>query len=129
MSCRVRQAPSRTQPPRGSLTTLLGISKNGTDTATESLPALLQGLAAKHWHDVALEVTVRDYTRFGGPEDTPAIEQPGPCYTTRAMTIAHIAMYDAFVTLTGDKEPYGSYNCIPAFSGGAPPALSDSTYS
>ena len=66
------------------------------------------------WHQVILEMQLRDYSRRGpdGNEADPDVlppENPGPCYASRAMAIAHLAMYDAYVGVTGDGMTYQTF--------------------
>ena len=63
------------------------------------------------WHQIALDLQLADYSRTGGNgEEVMAPENPGPCYTSRALAITHMAMYDAFVAISGDAPTYLTYN-------------------
>ena len=87
-----------------------------TSSPKSDMPAahdadLQLGVAAQFWHDTGLQVTLRDYTRADmEPTTKPPTEQPGPCYTTRALAIVHLAMYDAYAIATGNATPYGEYS-------------------
>lgn len=39
-----------------------------------------------------------------------APENPGPCYTSRAFAMTHIALYDAYVGITGEGATYHEYS-------------------
>lgn len=61
------------------------------------------------WNDVANETTRVDYSTVD-PTITPNPEQAGPTRTSRALAIAHWAMYDAYIGVsggTGWKSSYG----------------------
>ena len=62
-----------------------------------------------YWHDVTLNTHLRDYSKavLGLEDDTPT--QPGPSYTARAMTMAHLALYDGLVGITGEGRTYMEY--------------------
>jgi hypothetical protein len=63
------------------------------------------------WHNVATDAQRQDYSA------TPHVpEQPGPCYTARAMAIVHVAMHDAYIGVTKEDTTYLSYSDIPAFT-------------
>jgi hypothetical protein len=68
--------------------------------------------AAIYWNTIATEAQRQDYS-YAAPT---APEQPGPCYTARAMAIVHIAMHDAFISVTKEGETYLTYDNVPAFS-------------
>ncbi|WNZ24570.1 phosphatase PAP2 family protein [Leptolyngbya sp. NK1-12] len=57
--------------------------------------------AILYWNDVALEAVARDHTGSPAP-----LEQGGPTRTARALAIVHLAMYDAFNSITGSYTPY-----------------------
>ena len=53
------------------------------------------------WNEIALDAVVDDHSgTFGAPE------QGGPTRTSRALAIAHIAVYDAVNAIVGGHEPY-----------------------
>jgi hypothetical protein len=70
--------------------------------------------AVRFWHQIALDAHVRDYSR---PDQT--IEQPGPCFTSRAFAMLHIAIYDAVAGATREGETYYEYCSLPTFNNGA----------
>ena len=57
----------------------------------------VQARAARFWHAYAVRVTLLDFSKPGFATPT----QPAPTYSSRAMAIVHLAMYDAFVTIAG----------------------------
>lgn len=63
-----------------------------------------------YWHGIILDTHLGDYSRTD-PEGNEAMspENPGPCYTSRAFAMAHIAMYDAYVGVTGEGNTYLDY--------------------
>jgi hypothetical protein len=67
----------------------------------------------KFWHSVVLDTHLKDFSGSGTPQ------QPGPTYTTRAMAMAHVAMYDAYVGMTKDAATYYSYPNIPTVTEGS----------
>lgn len=77
------------------------------------------------WHQLVLDLQLADYSRVNsdGVEDTIIDpENPGPCYASRAMAMVHLAMYDAFVGVTGDAATYLLYadaDLPPAIPGAA----------
>ncbi len=64
------------------------------------------------WNEVALESTRLDFSRDGLPP-----EQPGPTWTSRALAIVHLAMYDAWIGVMGGGPTYLAYENAPAPSG------------
>lgn len=71
-----------------------------------------------YWHDVALKTHQRDYSKraLGRADERPT--QPGPAYSARAMTMVHLAMYDAYTGITGEGTTYLTYTPPqPHFSG------------
>ena len=63
------------------------------------------------WHQIALDLQLADYSRTeDSGQEVMAPENPGPCYTSRAFAITHLAMYDAYVGITGDDSTYLTYN-------------------
>jgi hypothetical protein len=64
------------------------------------------------WHGIASDAQLQDYSHAAPT----APEQPGPCYTSRAMAIVHVAMHDAYVSVTKESETYLAYDHVPTFS-------------
>lgn len=63
------------------------------------------------WHQLILDLQLADYSRVDENEtEVTAPENPGPCYSSRAMAIAHLAMYDAYVGVTGEGRTYLEYS-------------------
>ena len=62
---------------------------------------------AFYWHNASLTISQNDY-RLRNPSrtDLPEPEQPGPGYATRAQTIVHLAMHDAFLGVYKHDKPY-----------------------
>jgi hypothetical protein len=62
------------------------------------------------WHQLVLDLQLADYSRVGvDGKEVRAPENPGPAYASRALAIAHLAMYDAYVGVTRDDETYLKY--------------------
>lgn len=63
-----------------------------------------------YWHDLALLMHQRDYSKrdLGRADESPT--QPGPAYSSRALTIVHLAMYDALAGITGEGDTYLTYS-------------------
>ncbi len=66
-----------------------------------------------YWNDVSLEANRVSHTN--GQD-----EQTGPTLSSRALAIAHLAMYDAFVGVSGGLTPY-----LPGLPAPVPPASVD----
>ena len=63
--------------------------------------------AVAFWHQLVLDLQLADYSRTNAAGDElSAPENPGPCYSSRAMAMVHLAMYDAYVGVTGDADTY-----------------------
>ena len=95
----------RKNPPRNpELNLLFGFLQDA-----DAVQAGLQTVVS-YWHDVALKTHLRDYSKaaLGFEDDSPT--QPGPAYTARAITIAHLALYDGLVGITGEGGTYMTYN-------------------
>lgn len=60
-----------------------------------------------HWNQIALEAVKTDFST-SDPTIDPSPEQGGPTGTSRALAIVHLAMYDAYVGITGGQT-YLSY--------------------
>jgi hypothetical protein len=69
----------------------------------------------RYWHEVAIAISLRDYSIIGPGFPV----QPGPTYTTRAVAIAHLALYDALVGITRQEKTYLTYDALPVVPGGA----------
>ena len=61
--------------------------------------------AAFYWHNSSLTISQNDY-RLNEETNEPDPEQPGPGYATRAQTIVHLAMHDAFLGVYKHGKPY-----------------------
>lgn len=68
-----------------------------------------------HWHKVALDAALQDFSTTTPEGEMASPEQPVATYQSRAMAIAHIAIYDAYVAVTGDAEPYSTLCDVPEF--------------
>ena len=55
--------------------------------------------AILYWNDVSLEANLVSHTNMKN-------EQTGPTLSSRALAIVHLAMYDAFVGVSGSLTPY-----------------------
>ena len=52
------------------------------------------------WNQVALDACKTDFSS-ATPADDPTPQQPGPTYSSRALAIIHLAMYDSYAAVTG----------------------------
>ena len=66
------------------------------------------------WNQVALDASKADFSS-PTPADDPAPQQPGPTYSSRALAIVHLAMYDAYAAITGSAT-YLTYGTVPGIS-------------
>jgi hypothetical protein len=65
------------------------------------------------WHQLVLDLQLADYSRVGADgNEVRAPENPGPAYASRALAIAHLAMYDAYVGVTRDAATYLTYKRV-----------------
>ena len=60
----------------------------------------------RYWNEVALDTTGLDHTPVVPGETRVFGEQFGPCRASRAMAIAHIAMFDALNAINGGDQSY-----------------------
>jgi hypothetical protein len=61
------------------------------------------------WHQVVQDIHLADYSRFvDNKVEAPTF--PGPVYDARALAIVYLAMYDAYVGVTGDAATYLKYS-------------------
>jgi hypothetical protein len=63
-----------------------------------------------YWHSIALTMHQRDYSRTELNKPLTDPTQPGPCYTTRAMAMVHLAIYDGLVGATQENPTYLDYD-------------------
>ncbi len=73
----------------------------------------------RYWNEVAIDTSGLDHTPVAPGETRLFGEQFGPCRASRAMAIAHIAMFDALDAINGGDQ---SYTNIPPAPRG-PPAM------
>ena len=60
----------------------------------------------RHWNEIALIANALDHTPVAPGEDRDFGEQLGPCRTSRALAIVHIAIFDAVNAIAGGYESY-----------------------
>jgi hypothetical protein len=61
-------------------------------------------LTAKFWRKVCNANLLQDYVKVLGSDNKPlSPETPGPAFTTRAIAIQYLAMYDAYAGINGLK--------------------------
>lgn len=65
------------------------------------------------WNQIAIDATGRDHRPVAPGEDRVFGHQIGPCRSSRAMAIAHIAMYDALVSITGGYQTISPLSAMP----------------
>lgn len=70
-------------------------------------------------HQRALQAHVDDYSNRDANGD-PIISTPGPVYVARAFAMIHVAMYDAFVGISGNAPTYLPYDSLPTVPASAP---------
>ena len=68
------------------------------------------------WNQMAIDATGRDHKPVAPGENRIFGHQLGPCRASRAMAIAHIAIYDALVSITGGYQTISSLSVMPAIS-------------
>jgi hypothetical protein len=61
------------------------------------------------WHQVIQDLQLADYSRTKDGVEVNAPQTPGPTYAARALGIAHITMYDAYVGVTAEAATYLKY--------------------
>jgi hypothetical protein len=59
-----------------------------------------------YWNQIALNASGLDHTRVATGENRVFGEQLGPCRSSRAMAIVHIAMFDAVNAIAGQYQSY-----------------------
>lgn len=78
------------------------------------------------WNQVALDAVARDHT--GNPVGAaPSPDQGGPTRTARALAIVHLAMYDAFNSITGTNATYQPVP-VPAAGASVDAAIGEAAY-
>jgi len=60
----------------------------------------------RHWNEIALIANALDHTPVVHGEDRVFGEQLGPCRTSRALAIVHIAIFDAVNAIAGGYKSY-----------------------
>ena len=66
------------------------------------------------WNQMAIDATGRDHKPVAAGENRIFGHQLGPCRSSRAMAIAHIAIYDALVSITGGYQTISNLRAMPA---------------
>jgi hypothetical protein len=61
-----------------------------------------------HWNQIALDAVKTDFST-SSPAIDPSPQQGGPTRTSRALAIVHLAMYDAYMGITGEGGTYLQY--------------------
>lgn len=83
--------------------------------------------AILYWNEVSLETVAADHT--GSPVGgMPQSDQGGPTRTARALAIVHLAMYDAFNSITPTYAPYLSSLPVPAPGASVNAAVGEAAY-
>jgi hypothetical protein len=62
--------------------------------------------SVRHWNEIALIANALDHTPVAPGEDRAFGEQLGPCRTSRALAIVHIAIFDTVTAITGGYKSY-----------------------
>jgi hypothetical protein len=60
-------------------------------------------ITAQFWRNVNNANLLQDYVKVSGPNGPLPPETPGPAFTTRAIAIQYLAMYDAYAGINGLK--------------------------
>ncbi|HVR36550.1 MAG TPA: vanadium-dependent haloperoxidase [Methylomirabilota bacterium] len=76
---------------------VLGIVANGASASTQTL---------LRWNRIAVDASGLDHTPVAPGEDRVFGEQLGPCRSSRAMAIVHIAMFDSMASVMGGWRSY-----------------------
>ena len=74
-----------------------------------------------HWHKICLDAALQDFSTLNPDGSMASAEQPVATYQSRAMAIAHVALHDAYVAVTGDDDPYSELCDVPEFDCARPP--------
>lgn len=64
------------------------------------------------WNQIAIDANKADFSS-PDPATNPSPQQGGPTRTSRALAIVHLAMYDAYVAITGSGKTYLKYTESP----------------
>ncbi len=67
----------------------------------------------RHWNEVCIDTSGLDHTPVASGETRVFGEQFGPCRASRAMAIAHIAMFDAVNAIAGGYKGYTGIRAVP----------------
>lgn len=78
-----------------------GPGRQGRNPPNRSGAATDLNSALQRWNKIAVDATGLDHTPVAAGEQRVFGEQLGPCRSSRAMAIVHLAMYDAAATIVG----------------------------
>jgi hypothetical protein len=70
------------------------------------------------WHNNAIRAHRNDYSRLDGAGKIVPPKVPGPGCAGRALTMVHLAIYDAFVGISREGKTYLTYDRLPVAPGG-----------
>src|SRR3989442_9531516 len=62
--------------------------------------------AVRRWNEIAINASGLDHTPVAPGENRVFGEQLGPCRSSRALAIVHIAMFDTVNSVVGEYESY-----------------------
>jgi Vanadium chloroperoxidase N-terminal domain len=62
-----------------------------------------------HWNLIALDAARTDFSFSDTRPPEPGPQQPGPTFTSRALAIVHLAMYDAYMGVRDSSKTYLDY--------------------
>ena len=62
--------------------------------------------SVRRWNEIAINASGLDHTPAGPGESRVFGEQFGPCRSSRALAIVHIAMFDTVISVVGGYESY-----------------------
>ena len=99
---------------RGGFRDAWGPRYNADREAPRTQPRHGHGVdSVRHWNEVAINADALDHTPVGPGENRVFGEQLGPCRTSRALAIVHIAVFDTVNAITGDYQSYTGLSPAP----------------
>jgi hypothetical protein len=104
------------ETPSGSHRELLGPLYNAAPNIAPATPRYgsQTGVdSVRRWNEIAINATGLDHTPVAPGEDRVFGEQLGPCRSSRAMAVVHIAMFDAVVARVGKYQSYTGVEAKP----------------
>src|SRR5437763_8153711 len=69
--------------------------------------------SVRRWNEIAIDASGLDHTPVAPGENRVFGEQLGPCRSSRALAIVHIAMFDALEAVVGGYTSYTGTHAVP----------------